>query len=130
LTVAEPVSELEIKVYGLVRTRDTNGVVGMTPSELPSSIYLRETPHTVVSRPIQDFAARFREQRKNDLIETQHEVMLAIADAVEYRKAKRTCIPLAQRRWSRAPASVRTMPTSSAWSVARLTCPRVTLAAI
>ena len=31
LTVAEPVSELEIKVYGLVRTRDTNGVVGMTP---------------------------------------------------------------------------------------------------
>ena len=48
LTVAEPVSELEIKVYGLVRTRDTNGVVGMTPSELPSSIYLRETPHTVV----------------------------------------------------------------------------------
>jgi len=88
LTVAEPVSELEIKVYGLVRTRDTNGVVGMTPSELPSSIYLRETPHTVVSRPIQDFAARFREQRKNDLIETLHEVMLAIADAVEYRKGE------------------------------------------
>jgi len=86
--VAEPVSELEIKVYGLVRTRDTNGVVGMTPSELPSSIYLRETPHTVVSRPIQDFAARFREQRKNDLIETLHEVMLAIADAVEYRKGE------------------------------------------
>src|ERR1051325_1570019 len=88
LTVAEPVSELEIKVYGLVRTRDTNGVVGMTPSELPSAIYLRETPHTVVSRPIQDFAARFREQRKNDLIETLHEVMLAIAEAVEYRKGE------------------------------------------
>ena len=28
LTVAQPVTELEIRVSGLVRTRDTNGVVG------------------------------------------------------------------------------------------------------
>jgi transglutaminase-like putative cysteine protease len=35
LTVAHPVNELEIKVSGLVRTRDTNGVVGTAPSELP-----------------------------------------------------------------------------------------------
>src|ERR1700675_1898681 len=47
LTVAQPVSELEIKVCGLVRTRDTSGVVGTAPSELPSAIYLRETPYTV-----------------------------------------------------------------------------------
>ncbi len=35
LTVAQPVNELEIKVTGLVRTRDTNGVVGLAPAELP-----------------------------------------------------------------------------------------------
>jgi len=91
LTVAEPVSDLEIKVCGLVRTRDTNGVVGTAPQELPSAIYLRETPYTVGSGPIMDFASRFREQRKNDKIETLHEVMLGIAAAVEYRKRRDAC---------------------------------------
>ena len=88
LTVAEPVSELEIKVCGLVRTRDTNGVVGMAPSELPSDIYLRETPYTVPSGPIQDLAARFQEKLKRDPVEMLHEVMTAIADAVEYKKGE------------------------------------------
>ncbi len=44
---------------GLVRTRDTNGVVGMAPAELPAGLYLRETPYTVVSPSIRDFASRF-----------------------------------------------------------------------
>jgi hypothetical protein len=44
LTVAEPVTELEIRVSGLVRTRDTGGVVGVGQRELPLGIYLRETP--------------------------------------------------------------------------------------
>ena len=88
LTVAEPLSEFEIKVCGLVRTRDTNGVVGTAPQEFPSAIYLRETTYTLTSGPIQDFASRFRKQRKNDVIETLHEVMLAIAEAVEYRKGE------------------------------------------
>jgi transglutaminase-like putative cysteine protease len=88
LTVAEPVSELEIKVCGLVRTRDTNGVVKIALSELPSDIYLRDTPYTVASGPIRDFATRFQERRKDDPIEMLHEVMIAIADAVEYRKGE------------------------------------------
>ena len=50
LTVAQPVTELAIRVSGLVRTRDTNGVVGIAPSELPLGLYLRETPYTVCSR--------------------------------------------------------------------------------
>jgi transglutaminase-like putative cysteine protease len=88
LTVAQPVDELEIKVSGLVRTRETNGVVGTAPSELPRSIYLRETPYTVESPSIRDFAGRFEEKIKRDVIETLHEVMLAIADEVEYRKGE------------------------------------------
>ena len=51
-SVAQPVTELAIKVSGLVRTRDTNGVVGLTPAELPLGLYLRETPYTVCSEPI------------------------------------------------------------------------------
>ena len=84
LTVAEPVSELKIKVCGLVRTRDTNGVVGMAPAELPAGIYLRETPYTVVSPPINDFAQRFESRLKRDAIETLHEIMIGIAEALAY----------------------------------------------
>jgi transglutaminase-like putative cysteine protease len=88
LTVAQPVDELEIKVCGLVRTRDTSGLVGLAQAELPSAIYLRETPYTVASPSIRDFAARFEPKLKRDTIETLHEIMMAIADAVEYRKGE------------------------------------------
>jgi transglutaminase-like putative cysteine protease len=88
LTVAHPVDELEIKVSGLVRTRDTNGVVGLAQSELPESIYLRETPYTIASPSIRDFATRFEAKLKRDAIEAMHELMLAIADTVEYRKGE------------------------------------------
>jgi transglutaminase-like putative cysteine protease len=88
LTIAEPVDHLEIKVHGLVRTRDTNGVVGLAPSELPAGIYLRETPYTAVSESIEDFAARFRPALAQDKIAGVHEIMLGIAEAVEYRKGE------------------------------------------
>jgi len=84
LTVPKPVDRLDIKVCGLVRTRDTNGVAGTASSELPAGLYLRETPYTAATGPIRDFAGRFKAKPKEDLIETLHEVMLGIADAVEY----------------------------------------------
>lgn len=85
LTVAHPVEELEIRVSGLVRTRDTNGVVGMAPSEIPAGVYLRETPYTVVAPSIADFAAPFATKVESDAIEALHEIMFAIADSVAYR---------------------------------------------
>jgi transglutaminase-like putative cysteine protease len=88
LTLTEPVDQLEIKVSGLVRTRDTNGVVGVAQYELPSALYLRDTPHTVATGPINDFAARFRPSLDRDAIATAHEIMLGIADAVEYKKGE------------------------------------------
>jgi transglutaminase-like putative cysteine protease len=88
LTVAQPVESLEIKVSGLVRTRDTSGVVGTAPAELPAAIYLRETPFTVVSPSISDFAARFEPKLRGDAVETLHDITTAIADAVEYRKGE------------------------------------------
>jgi transglutaminase-like putative cysteine protease len=75
-------------VCGLVRTRDTNGVVGTATSELPPEIYLRETPYTVIAPSIADFAAPFEPKIKRDAIEGLHEIMMAIADAVEYRKGE------------------------------------------
>lgn len=88
LTIAEPVADLEIKVSGLVRTRETNGVVGTAPNELPLEIYLRETPYTVCSASIRDFAAPFAAKLERDRISGLHQIMLAIADRVEYRKGE------------------------------------------
>jgi transglutaminase-like putative cysteine protease len=84
LTVAQPVSALEISVCGLVRTRDTNGVVGTAPAELPPELYLRETPYTAVSPSIKDFAQHFGPKRERNAIEGLHEIMIAIADEVAY----------------------------------------------
>jgi transglutaminase-like putative cysteine protease len=88
LTVAQPVIELIIKVSGLVRTRDTNGVVGHAPAELPLGLYLRETPYTLCSAPIRSYASRFRAKVKGDLIAGLHEIMLAIPDDVTYTKGE------------------------------------------
>ncbi|MGC1346916.1 MAG: transglutaminase N-terminal domain-containing protein, partial [Methyloceanibacter sp.] len=88
LTVAQPVTELAIKVSGLVRTRDTNGVVGIAPSELPLCLYLRETSYTVCSAPIRSYASRFRAKVNSDLIAALHEIMFALADDVAYTKGE------------------------------------------
>ena len=84
LTVPKPVEHLDIKVCGLVRTRDTDGVVGTTSAELPSLLYLRETPFTALTDPIRDLAAGFKPKAEDDLIKTLHDIMLGIADRVEY----------------------------------------------
>jgi len=88
LTVAQPVTELAIRVSGVVRTRDTNGVVGIAPSELPLGLYLRETSYTVCSPTIRNYAARFRESAESNRVEALHEIMLAIADDVAYTKGE------------------------------------------
>jgi transglutaminase-like putative cysteine protease len=84
LTVPNTVDHLGIKVCGLVRTRDTSGVVGTASSELPSMLYLRETPYTAVTGSIRSFAESFAPHLEEDLIKTLHEVMLGIADKVDY----------------------------------------------
>jgi transglutaminase-like putative cysteine protease len=88
LTVAQPATELEIRVSGLVRTRETNGVIGFAETELPLGIYLRETAYTVCTAPIRDYASRFKPKLARDLIETLHDIMLAIADDVAYSQGE------------------------------------------
>ena len=88
LTVAQPVTELAIRVSGLVRTRDTNGVVGVAPAELPLGLYLRETSYTVCSPTIRGYAEKFRRGAERNRIEALHGIMLAIADDVAYTKGE------------------------------------------
>jgi transglutaminase-like putative cysteine protease len=88
LTVVQPATELEIRVSGLVRTRETNGVSGFGQTELPLGIYLRETAYTLCSAPIRDYASRFEPKLARDRIETLHDIMLAIADDVAYSKGE------------------------------------------
>jgi len=84
LTVTKPVERLDIRVSGLVRTRDTSGVVGVASPELPVMLYLRETPATVASGPIRDLAAACRGAAGRDRIEVLHDIMIRIAEAVDY----------------------------------------------
>lgn len=85
LSVAKPVDRLDIRVSGLVRTRDTSGVIGVASPELPVMLYLRATPATVVSDNIRDLAAEARGDSERDRIEVLHDVMLGIGKAVAYK---------------------------------------------
>jgi transglutaminase-like putative cysteine protease len=84
LTVSKPIESLDIRVTGLVRTRDTSGVAGMAPVELPTMLYLRETPYTVIAKSVRRFAETYKRGAEEDRIETLHAIMLGIADAVAY----------------------------------------------
>nr|WP_083240500.1 transglutaminase N-terminal domain-containing protein [Methyloceanibacter methanicus] len=114
LTVTKHVDRLDIRVSGLVRTRDTSGVVGVATPELPIMLYLRETPATVASDSIRDLAAACRGTAERDRIEVLHDIMLGIATPWSTGRARPMSIPPAPRRWSRAAACARTMRTSSA----------------
>jgi transglutaminase-like putative cysteine protease len=85
LTVSKPVESLDIRVNGLVRTRDTSGVTGRAQSELPAMLYLRDTPYTVVTEAIRDFAGPFEAPAEKDRIQALHDIMLGVADEVAYR---------------------------------------------
>ncbi|MDJ0514558.1 MAG: transglutaminase family protein [Methyloceanibacter sp.] len=85
LTVNKPVNRLGIRVSGLVRTRDTSGVVGVASPELPVMLYLRQTPATAAVATICDLANASRGKAGRDRIDVLHDIMLRIAEAVAYK---------------------------------------------
>ena len=84
LTVNQPITSLEIKVSGLVRTRNTDGIVGLSQSELPPGLYLRETQYTACTPALKDYAEAFRHTVEKDTIDGLHKIMLQIAEDVSY----------------------------------------------
>ncbi|MEM9590651.1 MAG: transglutaminase N-terminal domain-containing protein, partial [Pseudomonadota bacterium] len=85
LTVNKPVNLLGIRVSGLVRTRDTSGVVGVASPELPVMLYLRHTSATAAVATICDLANASRGKAGRDRIDVLHDIMLRIAEAVVYK---------------------------------------------
>jgi transglutaminase-like putative cysteine protease len=85
LTMTKPVDRLDIRVSGLVRTRDTSGVVGVASPELPMMLYLRETPMTVTTDSIRELANESQGKADRDRIEVLHDIMLRIGKAVDYK---------------------------------------------
>ena len=75
-----------IRVSGLVRTRDTNGVVGLAPAELPPGLYLARRPTRCASPTIATMP-KVRESAERNRIEAAR-VMIAIADDVDYTKGE------------------------------------------
>lgn len=85
LTVTKPLDRLDIRVSGLVRTRDTAGVVGVASPELPLMLYQRETAATVATDAIRDLATASRGKPDRNRIEVLHDIMLNISKAIAYK---------------------------------------------
>lgn len=88
LSVTKPVERLDIRVSGLVRTRDTSGVFGVASPELPTMLYLRETTATEISESIRDLASAAKADAGEDQIEVLHSIMIGVAKAVAYKPGK------------------------------------------
>ena len=89
LTVAQPVTELAIRVSGLVRTRDTNGVVGIAPCRASARpLSARDVLYGVLGRPSAAMPPDSARSADRNRIEALHEIMLAIADDVAYTKGE------------------------------------------
>ena len=61
LYVDRPIQQLSIAVSGRVLTQDTNGLVQGLPSDLPSRVFLRGTPHTEAGEALQWLASTIAE---------------------------------------------------------------------
>ena len=81
-TAEGPLSELRVVVDGEVDTQDTSGVVTGAIERFPPSLYLRETPLTLLNPAIAEFAAISRRAGEeplailHDLLERLHDDMI------------------------------------------------------
>lgn len=83
-----------------------------------------------VRSPIREFAERFRPSRVRNPIETAHDVMIGIVDAVEYSPGETHVHTTERRLWSKAAACVRIKRIFSALSTACLVSLRAMSAVI
>lgn len=85
-----PHDTLEIRVEGVVSTRDTAGVLPMDDG-LPPAMFLRDTPLTAGSAEIAAFAAPFRATRAAEGdIAALHAMMAAQTEAVRFEAGNTT----------------------------------------
>lgn len=85
MTHGGPVEEIAILVEGIVETRDTAGVLRGQAEIISPLVYLRPTPATAVTRPIEDLTTRaLQGHRDAPPLDRAHVLSGAVADAIEY----------------------------------------------
>ncbi len=84
LSVAGPISEIEIAVEGVVETEDRHGVVRGTFEKFPTQLYLRETPLTAVDAALKEFAADTVSEAGNEPLDMLHCLLVGIFSTVKF----------------------------------------------
>jgi transglutaminase-like putative cysteine protease len=84
LSLAGPVSEIEIDVEGVVETEDRHGVVRGTFEKFPNELYLRETPLTAVDAALKEFAADTVAEAGAESLDRLHCLLVGIYSTVKF----------------------------------------------
>jgi transglutaminase-like putative cysteine protease len=80
-SIATTHDSIEIEARGVVETLDCSGVARGLPDSAPLRVYLRTTPKTSPSAGLIDLA---RHAQRRTVLETLHELMQAVSEAVVY----------------------------------------------
>ena len=81
--VKGPVSQIEVRVAGLVQTHDLAGVLRGHREMVPPEAYLRESPATKLDMALAKLARAADDAP--DRLSAAHALMQAVADAVDYK---------------------------------------------
>lgn len=84
LSLAGPISEIEIDVEGVVETEDRHGVVRGTFEKFPNELYLRETPLTSVDAALKEFAADTVAEARGEPLDMLHCLLVGIFSTVRF----------------------------------------------
>ena len=82
-TVKGPVSQIEVRVKGTVRTTDLAGVLRGHREQVPPEAYLRDSPATQLDARLHDLARAA--EGAPDVLSAAHALSVAVSDAVAYR---------------------------------------------
>ncbi len=78
------ISDLTIKVEGLIETHDTGGVLRGTDERFPPSLFLRATSLTEVNPMMATFVRELRSESEADVLGFLHALMLQINDHMTF----------------------------------------------
>ena len=79
-----PISDLNIRVEGLIETHDTGGVLRGTRERFPPHLFLRSTPLTAVNPAMATFARQLRAESEADTLGFLHMLMTEINDHMTF----------------------------------------------
>jgi transglutaminase-like putative cysteine protease len=80
--------EIVISASGIIDTVDTKGILPPDETGMPIEVFLRSTPQTEIDDRIRDFAAPFKLRAQTDRVAVLHELMLQLAERIEYREGE------------------------------------------